>query len=152
MLEVGPRNKVLDNGFTCFGVKNNQTRNSLGLPLNDENEDVEALVSALETLEKRVKSFLPLDAVLQSLMTVPKEFGKSSTLNIYFNSYSTFVTPFKKLIDNPFIALKNAFKGVFYIDVSSVSYSEKTNKWYINICLHTIITTPPKIIGLEYMK
>ena len=80
MLEVGPKNRVLENGFTCFGVRNNQTRNSLGLPLNLENEDVKALVTALETLETKVKSFLPADAILQPLVSVPKEFGKSSSI------------------------------------------------------------------------
>jgi hypothetical protein len=152
VLETEPVDKLLENAFICHGIRNNQFKNTVNIPFIENSENSKALLNALNIIERKVRESLPADAVLQPLLTLPKEYGRPPTFNVYFNSYTTFTTPNQKLIENPFITLKTAFKAVLFVDFTSVSYSEKSNKWYINTCLNMLITNAPKVIGSNYFK
>ncbi len=134
--------------FFFFNIKNSLINRYLFVSDNNLNKNNLAnLVKSLNKIYETIKNELISEYELVHLIYIPKNKSKPMCFNVLLKEWSVFKN-INSIISNLFIKSKYPFKAVLFVKFDSVSFSDKTQKWYINYYFHTAISTEIEKLNL----
>ncbi len=105
-------------------------------------------MNSLNQIYENVKNELTSDYQIVHPIYVPKNESKPMCFNVLLKKQSVFKN-INGIISNLFMKLKYLFKTVLFVKFDSVSFSEKTQKQYINYYFHTAISIEIKKLNFR---